>query len=677
MASLINAVIEVVIGGTVIIYGEGSTPVITQEVNQETTTTPSNKAIYDALSLKVDLGGSNLSMQQMDDKKAEKVNAFTDQFSAEEIDNLKTVGYYIRNYGVGTTPQLLIVSQSASGSVSQYRQYVYDSTGWVVAESRTFDGTSWSEWKDYFGNLFNGTFSDISELDNMKAYGIYRRQSGGAPMIVYVYIEGNIVYQRRDYLNTSSAIEFRTFDGTSWSEWTKVNFLSQSEQNNVNIVPSLISALSDKITTETITGQYVNRSTGAIFDNSDYRRSVILKISDYIDGGQKLYVDIGTFGASMIPVAYYNSETPDSSSFLGGEIETTSVDGQGQQLKSYMLNPPAEATHMVLSCNKNYYFNLYRIGALSDKANKTDVADKIDTKVSEIHSGMSYDPYNSINNAAPLMFKRSSILSNIPDDVMPLFIIIGQSNMDGRAPIASIPSGILDANNMILNYLMWNRLTSQYQTFQLGVNTGSENNATTYFSWDTFFMRKYLTDNPCKKVYAIRQTIGGVPITEKGFSSSNNRYYRWQPKAELIADTDKSMCLELLDKIQVAKEYATANNLKLMPVAILCTQGEGDADRASDGGVTDYPVNLSNLITWVRGLFLTPTLPFINIQIANYNSDYTAINTVFTEMNALDKYMRTVDMTDHQPTLDNIHYAATELQYAGETAYNYFKELMG
>ncbi|PXV61168.1 hypothetical protein CLV62_1251, partial [Dysgonomonas alginatilytica] len=55
MATLINAVIEITIGGTVIIYGEGSTPVITQQITQQTTTTPANKAVSDALAKKADI----------------------------------------------------------------------------------------------------------------------------------------------------------------------------------------------------------------------------------------------------------------------------------------------------------------------------------------------------------------------------------------------------------------------------------------------------------------------------------------------------------------------------------------------------------------------------------------------------------------------------------------------
>lgn len=54
MATLTSAVIEIIIGGTVIIYGEGSTPVITQELTDEQNTVLSNAGLKDELSYKID-----------------------------------------------------------------------------------------------------------------------------------------------------------------------------------------------------------------------------------------------------------------------------------------------------------------------------------------------------------------------------------------------------------------------------------------------------------------------------------------------------------------------------------------------------------------------------------------------------------------------------------------------
>jgi len=62
MADLTSAVIEIVIGGTVIIYGEGSTPVITQTITEETTTTPANKAVYDKFNTKVDIAAIRIEL---------------------------------------------------------------------------------------------------------------------------------------------------------------------------------------------------------------------------------------------------------------------------------------------------------------------------------------------------------------------------------------------------------------------------------------------------------------------------------------------------------------------------------------------------------------------------------------------------------------------------------------
>lgn len=59
MTTLTSSVIEIVVGGKVIIYGDGSTPVITQEITQETTTTPANKAVFESLENKADKVDAN------------------------------------------------------------------------------------------------------------------------------------------------------------------------------------------------------------------------------------------------------------------------------------------------------------------------------------------------------------------------------------------------------------------------------------------------------------------------------------------------------------------------------------------------------------------------------------------------------------------------------------------
>ena len=288
-----------------------------------------------------------------------------------------------------------------------------------------------------------------------------------------------------------------------------------------------------------------------------------------------------------------------------------------------------------------------------------------------------YSLDNPFNQEANLLYKKSAILANIDDSVQPLVIIAGQSNADGREYKANAPAWLVSDSYKIPGYKMWNPSTNSFEDYEVGVNDGSYGDVTDRFSFDVYFAHEYLTDNPTKTLYAIRQTVGGVPITEKGLSSSLNRYYRWQPRTDLIDSGDSSMCIELVAKIKAAISYSYLNDIQLMPTAILFHQGEGDADRAVDDGVTDYPQNIKNLISWFRGLFCAPSLPFINGYIMDgYSSDYALINDVFDAINALDEYSKTVDMTGHYTDIgDGLHYDEAALSYMGGEMYTYFKSL--
>lgn len=285
---------------------------------------------------------------------------------------------------------------------------------------------------------------------------------------------------------------------------------------------------------------------------------------------------------------------------------------------------------------------------------------------------MIYSNDNPFNAEANLLFKKAVTQRNIDSSVSDLIIVAGQSNADGRVVKANAPSWLVSSGYTIANYMMWNPTTSTFASYNLDTNNGSYGDNASCFSFDIFFAKAYLDANPTKKLYCIRQTVGGVPITELGFTGGGNRYYRWQPKTNLIAVGDLSMCSKLLEKVNNAITYSFSNSIKLKPAAILFHQGEGDADRSANGGVTAYKQNLSNLSSWLRGLFSAPTLPFLNAYIVGtYNANYPAINTIFNEMVVQDSYMKTVDMSSNYTTIgDGLHYNSAALEYMGNQMYS-------
>jgi len=277
---------------------------------------------------------------------------------------------------------------------------------------------------------------------------------------------------------------------------------------------------------------------------------------------------------------------------------------------------------------------------------------------------------NPFNVEANLLYKKAVLQKNSTSNTHDLIIVAGQSNADGRIPKASAPSWLVSSGYTIANYMMWKPSTGTFESYNLDTNNGSYGDNPSCFSFDIFFAKSYLDANPTKKLYCIKQTVGGVPITELGFTGGGNRYYRWQPKTNLIVSGDLSMCDALLVKLNNALTYGLSKDIKLKPIAILYHQGEGDADRATDGGITAYKQNLSNLLSWFRGLFSAPTLPFLNGYIVGtYNVNYPLINNIYDEMMLQDAYMKTVDMTSHYTTLDGIHYNSSALEYMASQMY--------
>lgn len=287
------------------------------------------------------------------------------------------------------------------------------------------------------------------------------------------------------------------------------------------------------------------------------------------------------------------------------------------------------------------------------------------------------DTNNPFNQEANLLYKKAAVLANINDEVQPLIIIAGQSNADGRELKANAPAWLVSDDYKIPGYKMWNKSSGKFEDYEVGVNDGSYGDTPDRFSFDVYFAHQYLIDNPTKTLYAIRQTVGGIPITELGSDAGSTRLYRWQPRTDLIPSGENSMCEELVSKIKDAITYCYLNSIEIMPIAVLYHQGEGDADRASDGGVTAFPQNIKNLISWFRGLFCTPLLPFINGYImATYSTDYEDINAIFDNINILDAYSKTVDMTGHYTSIgDGLHYNEAALSYLGGEMYNFYKAL--
>ncbi|MCZ2268413.1 MAG: sialate O-acetylesterase [Ignavibacteriales bacterium] len=397
---------------------------------------------------------------------------------------------------------------------------------------------------------------------------------------------------------------------------------------------------------------YISRTTGLSIYHLDFYRSLPIRIDTF--NQDFLFVDVGSESGSCLPVSYYSSEEISAETWLGGEVSASP-----SQLLKYKLTPPAGATHVVLSCQPTYDIRFYRMSNLDEQ--EQDI-----TALQPLFYGG--DLFRSLNanpfgDEAVSIQKRASLDYTLPDGYYPLFIMLGQSNADGRVPYTSAPSFLTSNGGVIDNYMLWDKTNSKFSSYESGVNVGSDNNADTRFSFDIYFANEWLTANPGKKMYLIKHTLGASSIIE-----STGEPGVWQPKIELIVSGQRKLAEELATKVLLALNYARQNNIKLVPVAILFHQGENDA--LTTAGRDAYEQNLKNLISFIRGMFVAPTLPFINATIVPTAEPYAPdINSVFSTLNSLDKFMKTVDMAGHYTTIDGVHYDEPAINYMGTSMY--------
>lgn len=254
----------------------------------------------------------------------------------------------------------------------------------------------------------------------------------------------------------------------------------------------------------------------------------------------------------------------------------------------------------------------------------------------------------------------------------PLVIVAGQSNADGRIIYTDAPSWLANNDYKINNYEVWDTASHTFQTYNVlgmtgngGATAGSDGTGENKYAFDAQFAHDWLQQYG-GKLYLVRQTLGGIGIENQPTTGTRN--WTWQPDIDNIVSGCNSMCVALMNKVLQAFDYAYQQGIMLVPICVLWHQGEADATAAN---VVKYKQNLSNLIMWLRGLFLAPTLPFICGEVnENHDQYYAQVNDIFAELADADDYMDVVSMAGHYTTLDGQHFDASAIEYMGNQMFN-------
>ena len=173
-------------------------------------------------------------------------------------------------------------------------------------------------------------------------------------------------------------------------------------------------------------------------------------------------------------------------------------------------------------------------------------------------------------------------------EVVKVYILAGQSNMDGRASTSALPPELKASRTDIPTYFI-----DQWRDLQPGFNEGLN---PSMIGPEITFGRSMLEKNEYRKIALIKSSKGATSL-----------YADWKPQTgpqwiDMVEDVNDAMVI-------LSKDYNP------VIVGFIWMQGEWDAlfgQTLADA----YEQNLTNFIAAVRTTFSVPNLPFIIGQIS-------------------------------------------------------------
>jgi len=174
-----------------------------------------------------------------------------------------------------------------------------------------------------------------------------------------------------------------------------------------------------------------------------------------------------------------------------------------------------------------------------------------------------------------------------PNQVVKVYILAGQSNMDGRAPNAEFPPELQVNRPDIPIYFI-----DEWLDLQLGLNTRNPGNLS---GPEITFGRSVLEKNKGKKIALIKSSKGASSL-----------YYSWKPGTgpqwlDLVEDVTDGMATLCQD---------------CNPVIVGFIWMQGENDTLDQSNAQAYEQNLTDFIAAVRTEFSVPNLPFVIGQIS-------------------------------------------------------------
>lgn len=255
-----------------------------------------------------------------------------------------------------------------------------------------------------------------------------------------------------------------------------------------------------------------------------------------------------------------------------------------------------------------------------------------------------------------------------------VIIVAGQSNTDGRVPVADLPEYIKSMGTDSTGFakgaykyckISQNRVDGKFIPFWPRRNRWGYD-AVTYYLLEQFYQKDF---------YVIKWAVGGTSITPENTDSRGGHWSadpEWLAQNTPTAKKGKSLLLSFAQQIS----NSITKTLSHLPEgyhidAFLWHQGESDSAYGPD-----YYENLKNVVGYVRNHLTRKTgedyseLPFIFGSVAKSNKRYNVeVETAMKRLASEDKNAYLIDMSKAALLKDRLHFDKTSAEYLGKQMY--------
>ncbi|WP_269083197.1 sialate O-acetylesterase [Agrilactobacillus composti] len=236
----------------------------------------------------------------------------------------------------------------------------------------------------------------------------------------------------------------------------------------------------------------------------------------------------------------------------------------------------------------------------------------------------------------------------------------GQSNIDGRVPVAQLPQAIhLPLTNC--HYCSNHTPNHKQGQFQPALSAADLSEGRFGFDLITYY---YLTQLAHQEIYVMKYAEGGTSIDPTGDGD-----HHWTTHFDQLPSLDDSL-LAKFD--QLVQQCLAQEGDQIEVQAMLWHQGEADRDRYSKAAADHYAANLKQVFAHCRQLVAKPQLPIFCGTVSHNSEQFDPqVDLAIRQLAAADNNVHLVDM-QAGTLLDPYHFDARSSVYFGQQVYNYF-----